>query len=68
MAKTAAGHTCPEIVAYDKEQEIDALVIATHGHRTLATAVLGSVTEDGIRRAPCVVLTVRHPKHAVEKD
>lgn len=67
VAKTLSGHTCPEIVGYAKDQQIDAVVIATHGHRTLATAVLGSVTEDVIRKAPCVVLTVRDPKHAVEK-
>ena len=67
VAKTVSGHTCPEIVGYANEQQIDLVVIATHGHRTLATALLGSVTEDVIRKAPCVVLTVRHPKHAVNE-
>ena len=67
VARTERGPTCPKIVAYAKDQQIDLLVIATHGHRTLATALLGSVTEEVIRKAPCVVLTVRQPKRSADR-
>lgn len=67
VTKTVRGSTHTEIIAYAKEQEVDMIVIATHGHRTLATALLGSVTEAIIRKAPCVVLTVRHPKLSAKK-
>jgi nucleotide-binding universal stress UspA family protein len=40
----------------------DLIVIGTHGRRGLSRAILGSVTESIIRRAPCAVLAVRHPK------
>jgi len=40
----------------------DLIVIGTHGRRGLSRALLGSVTESIMRRAPCAVLAVRHPR------
>jgi universal stress protein A len=37
----------------------DLIIIGTHGRRGLSRALLGSVAEDIIRRAPCPVLAVR---------
>jgi universal stress protein A len=37
------------------------ITLATHGRTGLAHAVLGSVAENVVRRAPCPVLTVRPP-------
>jgi universal stress protein A len=37
----------------------DLIVIGTHGRRGLSRMLLGSVTEDVVRRAPCPVLAVR---------
>ena len=52
-----------EIVRYAKEQNIDLIIMGTHGHTGLTHMLLGSVTEKVVRKAPCPVLTVRHPEH-----
>jgi len=52
-----------EIVHYGKEQNIDLIIMGTHGHTGLTHMLLGSVTEKVVRKAPCPVLTVRHPEH-----
>jgi len=40
------------------EQEIDLVILATHGRSGLKKLVLGSVAEEVVRRAECPVLTV----------
>jgi nucleotide-binding universal stress UspA family protein len=52
-----------EIVRYAKEQEIDLIVMGTHGRGPIAHMLMGSVAEKVVRKAPCPVLTVRHPEH-----
>lgn len=53
----------PEILRYAVEQEVDLIVLGTHGRGPVAHMLLGSVAERVVRRAPCPVLTVRHPQH-----
>jgi nucleotide-binding universal stress UspA family protein len=48
-----------EIVRYAKEQQIDLIVIGTHGRTGLARVLLGSVAQRVIGTAPCPVLAVR---------
>jgi nucleotide-binding universal stress UspA family protein len=55
-----------EIIRYAREQSIDLIVIGTHGHSALAAMLLGTVAEKVVRKAPCPVLTVRHPEHKFE--
>jgi len=50
-----------EIIDYARKQEIDLIVMATHGRTGLAHALVGSVAEKVVRKAPCPVLTVKHP-------
>jgi nucleotide-binding universal stress UspA family protein len=52
-----------EIARYAREQNIDLIVLGTHGRRGVAHLVAGSVAERVVRIAPCPVLTVRHPEH-----
>jgi nucleotide-binding universal stress UspA family protein len=52
-----------EIIRFAKETDIDLVVMGTHGHTGLTHVLLGSVTEKVVRKAPCPVLTVRHPEH-----
>ena len=52
----------PVIVEYARDQEIDVVVLGTHGHRGLGHLVLGSVAEEVVRSAPCPVLTIRELK------
>jgi nucleotide-binding universal stress UspA family protein len=60
---TAEGPTFLEILRYAKDNAIDLIVMGTHGRSGLAHVMLGSVAERVVRKAPCPVLTVRHPKH-----
>ena len=47
-----------EILRYAKSNNIDLIVIGTHGRTGLARAALGSVAETVVRAASCPVLTV----------
>jgi len=58
-----SGRPFLEIIAYARRQGIDLIVIATHGRGELKHALLGSVAERVVRKAPCPVLTIRHPEH-----
>ena len=60
---TIVGSPFYEIVRYATEQQIDLIVIGTHGRGPLGHMLLGSVAEKVVRKAPCPVLTVRHPQH-----
>ncbi len=52
-----------EIVGYAKEQEVDLIVLGTHGRGAIAHLLLGSVVEKVLRAAPCPVLSVRPLEH-----
>ena len=60
---TKLGNPFVEIVRYAKSQSIDLIVMGTHGRGPVAHMLLGSVAEKVVRKAPCPVLTVRHPEH-----
>ena len=51
----AAGR---HIVDYARHNGIDLIVLGTHGRTGISHAILGSVAEQVVRRAPCLVLTV----------
>jgi universal stress protein A len=53
------GVTFVEILDYIKTENIDLVVMGTHGRSGFEHILLGSVAEKIIRRAPCPVLTVR---------
>jgi universal stress protein A len=54
------GTDIPEaVVRYAKHNDIDLIVMATHGHTGLTHLLMGSVAEQVIRAAPCPVLTLR---------
>jgi nucleotide-binding universal stress UspA family protein len=57
------GAPFEEIIRFARERDIDLIVMGTHGHTGLAHILMGSVAEKVVRRAPCPVLTVRHPEH-----
>lgn len=57
------GKPYNEIVRYAQEQDIDLIVMGTHGREGVARVLIGSVAEMVVRRAPCPVLTVHHPEH-----
>jgi nucleotide-binding universal stress UspA family protein len=49
----------PPIVQYAEEADIDLIVMGTHGRRGFRKWLLGSVTNEVVRFAPCSVLAVR---------
>ena len=63
QAKVMAGRPFVEIIRYARDNEIDLIVIATHGRGGLASMFLGSVAEKVVRKSPCPVMTIRHPGH-----
>jgi nucleotide-binding universal stress UspA family protein len=60
LTSAATAHT---IVAYAADEHIDLIIMGTHGRGAVAHFFVGSVAEKVVRRAPCPVLTVRHPEH-----
>jgi len=58
-----SGSPFVQIIAYAKEHDIDLIVMGTHGRSGLSHALIGSVAERVVRKAPCPVLTVRPKGH-----
>lgn len=52
-----------EIIKVAKKQNIDLITIATHGRTGISHALMGSTAERVVRKAPCPVLTIKHPEH-----
>ncbi len=57
------GRAFVEIVRAAKEKEADMIVIATHGRTGISHAMFGSTAEKVVRKAPCPVLSIKHPEH-----
>jgi nucleotide-binding universal stress UspA family protein len=57
------GRPFVEIIRYARDNEIDLVVISTHGRTGLKHALFGSVAEKVVRKAPCPVLVVRRNEH-----
>ena len=59
--KTAVitGRPAQSIIAHAVSERCDLIVMGTHGRTGLAHAVMGSVAERVLRKAPCPVLTIR---------
>lgn len=59
------GVPVEHILRVARERAVDVIVLGTHGRTGLRRAVLGSVAESVVRRAPCSVLVVR-PEELIE--
>jgi nucleotide-binding universal stress UspA family protein len=55
------GVSFVEIVEYVKAEEIDLVIMATHGRGGLEL-IIGSAAEKVVRKSPCPVLTIRPAK------
>jgi nucleotide-binding universal stress UspA family protein len=58
------GHPVQKIDEYAKRNEIDLILLATHGRTGPGHIIIGSVTEKIVRNAPCTVLVFRPRKTA----
>ena len=59
--KLLLGDPADEICEYASANQIELIVIATHGRTGIKRVVMGSVAEAVVRRAACPVMTVRIP-------
>jgi nucleotide-binding universal stress UspA family protein len=57
-----------EVEAYARENDIQLVVVGTHGRTGLSHLLLGSVAERVVRSAPCPVLTVHLHEREFVKD
>ena len=57
-AEARVGHGPPAATITDYAENVDVVVMATHGREGLKHALLGSVTERVVRTSPAPVLTV----------
>jgi nucleotide-binding universal stress UspA family protein len=55
-----------EIIDTAKQEDIDLIIIASHGHTGVEHILFGSTAEKVVRKAPCPVLSFREPKKGYE--
>jgi nucleotide-binding universal stress UspA family protein len=55
------GEPFQEILDTAKKQQVDLIIMGTHGRTGLQHVLMGSVAEKVVRLAPCPVLVVRQP-------
>jgi nucleotide-binding universal stress UspA family protein len=53
------GRPYYEIITTAKEERVDLIVIATHGHTGVEHLIFGSTAEKVVKKAPCAVLIVK---------
>jgi nucleotide-binding universal stress UspA family protein len=62
VTSVVSGRPFLEIIGYARDNDVDMIVIGTHGRSGLKHVLLGSVAEKVVRKAPCPVLSIRHPE------
>jgi nucleotide-binding universal stress UspA family protein len=55
------GDPATAIVRFAEDEEVDFIVMGTHGRTGLSRLLMGSVAESVVGRAKCPVLTLRQP-------
>ena len=61
------GNTADALLRYADESATDLIVMTTHGRSGLARAVLGSISDQIVRRSRCPVLLARPHRHIAEE-
>jgi nucleotide-binding universal stress UspA family protein len=61
--RVISGNPRQEILAVADSENVDMIVIGTHGRRGLSRLIQGSVAEAVVRHAKCSVLSVKRPEH-----
>jgi nucleotide-binding universal stress UspA family protein len=55
------GDPVMEVLRVAREESCDLIVMGTHGRTGLRRLLMGSVAEQVVREAPCLVLTLKNP-------
>ena len=50
-----------EIIQFTRKERIDLIILGSHGRTGLKQVLFGHTAEKVVKKAPCPVLTVRHP-------
>ena len=64
----AAGKPYLEILRFAYSNDVDLIVMGSHGYTGVKHMLIGSQTEKVVRRAHCMVLTVKPDDFEVESD
>ena len=64
--RLVTGIPSTAIVKLAEDEDVDMIVLGTHGRTGLSRAVMGSVAELVVRRATCPVLTYKSPLKSVD--
>lgn len=59
VAKSFFGNPWPTICDYARDQNIDLIVVGTHGRTGVSHVLIGSTAERIVQHAPCAVLTIK---------
>ncbi len=68
QTRIETGKAFAEIIRIAEEENIDMIIIATHGHTGVEHIIFGSTAEKVVRKAPCPVLSLRAFEHKSEKN
>lgn len=61
MHRMLTGDPARAILRTAESDDVDLIVMGTHGRRGISRLLMGSVAEEVVRKAPCAVLTVKQP-------
>jgi universal stress protein A len=61
------GDPSTAIARLAEEEQVDLIVMGTHGRTGLTRLLMGSVAEAVVRRAPCPVLTYKQTAHSANE-
>lgn len=61
------GEPADAIVELAENEDVDLIVMGTHGRSGFSRLLMGSVAEAVVRRAPCPVLTFKQPEKVAAK-
>ncbi len=65
--RLVTGDPATEIVRLAEDNDVDMIVMGTHGRTGLRRILMGSVAEAVVRRAACPVLTFKAPREEKEE-
>lgn len=64
---TAMGRPAAEVVQFAEENDVDHIIVGSHGRRGISRFLLGSVAEKIVRRSPVPVTVIRGEKEESEE-
>lgn len=52
------GHVAGEIIRFAAEENMDLIIIGTHGYKGFDKMIFGSVADKVVKKSPCPVMTI----------